>query len=59
MKLPTLAERRKRGDLVITFQAIALPNSPMKHLFPLSTTERTRGHKFKLSKEMFKTSIRR
>lgn len=58
MGLLTLVERRKRGDLITTFQALVLPNSPIKHLFILSNNERTRGHRLKLAKDKFRTSMR-
>jgi hypothetical protein len=58
MNLCSLSERRKRGDLIITYQALRSAHSPIKHLFPLETSKRTRGHAFKLLKDKFRTSVR-
>ena len=58
MQLPTLSDRRKRGDLIVTFQALKAPLSPIKHLFPLAHNSRTRGHCLKLSKDKFQTTVR-
>ncbi|KAJ3655200.1 hypothetical protein Zmor_014337 [Zophobas morio] len=58
MQLPTLSDRRKRGDLIVTFQALTAPLSPIKHLFPLAHNSRTRGHCLKLSKDKFQTTVR-
>ncbi|KAJ3659714.1 hypothetical protein Zmor_011388 [Zophobas morio] len=46
MGLPTLCNRLKRGDLILTFGALKDPQSPIRHLFPLNnipTLSRTRG----------------
>ncbi|KAJ3651938.1 hypothetical protein Zmor_017942 [Zophobas morio] len=58
MKLPTLAERRVRGDVIATFQALTNVNSPIKHLFSLNTDTRSRGHNFKLLNGKFHSTIR-
>jgi hypothetical protein len=47
MNLCSLFERRKRGDLIITYQALRSAHSPITHLFPLDTSKRTRGHAFR------------
>ncbi|KAJ3658826.1 hypothetical protein Zmor_010547 [Zophobas morio] len=58
MQLPTLSDRRKRGDLIVTFQALKAHLSPIKHLFPLAHNSRTRGHCLKLPKDKFQTTVR-
>ncbi|KAJ3645915.1 hypothetical protein Zmor_023534 [Zophobas morio] len=58
MKLPSLADRRVRGDMLTTFQAFTNISSPIRHLFPVNIDGRTRGHRFKLEKDNFRTSIR-
>ncbi|KAJ3659861.1 hypothetical protein Zmor_011524 [Zophobas morio] len=58
MKLPSLADRRVRGDMLTTFQAFTNVSSPIRHLFPVNIDGRTRGHRFKLEKDNFRTSIR-
>ncbi|KAJ3663463.1 hypothetical protein Zmor_007722 [Zophobas morio] len=58
MGLPTLSNRRKRGDLILTFRALKDPQSPIRHLFPLNTLSRTRGHCFKLVKDKFRSTVR-
>ena len=51
MCLPTLSDRRKRGDLILTFiRALKDPQSPIRHLFPLDIMSRTRGNYLKLVK---------
>ncbi|XP_063933937.1 uncharacterized protein LOC135145725 [Zophobas morio] len=58
MNLTTLTERRKRGDLVTTFQSLSNSQSPIHHLFTLSTDQRIWGHRFKLAKGQFITTVR-
>ncbi|KAJ3662060.1 hypothetical protein Zmor_006426 [Zophobas morio] len=58
MKLPSLADRHVRGDMLTTFQASTNISSPIRHLFPLKIGGRTRGDRFKLEKDNFRTSIR-
>ncbi|EFA07721.1 hypothetical protein TcasGA2_TC002199 [Tribolium castaneum] len=57
MRLPTLAHRRVRGDLLTTFQAITSKKSPIHRLFRINSSC-TRGHLYKLQKPNFKTSVR-
>ncbi|KAJ3654552.1 hypothetical protein Zmor_013731 [Zophobas morio] len=58
MNLTSLTQRRLRGDLIVTFQALTNQLSPIRHLFTLNTDQRTRGHRFKLLRELFRTTIR-
>ncbi|KAJ3646959.1 hypothetical protein Zmor_024514 [Zophobas morio] len=58
MKILTLSNRRVRGDLITTFQAMSNKSSPIHKLFILSAHTLTRGHSFKLAKEKFKTTVR-
>ncbi|KAJ3653056.1 hypothetical protein Zmor_018974 [Zophobas morio] len=58
MKIPTLSNRRVRGDLITTFQAMSNKSSPIRKLFILNSHTLTRGHSFKLAKEKFKTTVR-
>ncbi|KAJ3643568.1 hypothetical protein Zmor_026270 [Zophobas morio] len=55
MHLCPLSDRRKRGDLIITYQALSNSFFPMRHLFPPNTSDRTRGHPPKLRKLKFCT----
>ena len=58
LKLPTLAYRRRRADLIETYRIITHQHSvntdclcskcPNKHMLELSTNTHTRGHKYKL-----------
>ncbi|KAJ3650051.1 hypothetical protein Zmor_021761 [Zophobas morio] len=58
MNLTSLTQRRLRGDFIVTFQAFANQLYPIRHLFTLNTDQRTRGHRFKLLREVFRTTIR-
>ncbi|KAJ3652699.1 hypothetical protein Zmor_018641 [Zophobas morio] len=58
MHLCPLSDRRKRGDLIIAYQALSNSLSPMRHLFPLNTSDSTRGHSLKLHKLKFCTLAR-
>ncbi|KAJ3647056.1 hypothetical protein Zmor_024604 [Zophobas morio] len=58
MSLPTLKDRRIRGDVIFTFKSLRLEDPLMQDLFTLSPYSRTRGHCFKLKKENFRTTVR-
>jgi hypothetical protein len=59
MNLPLLSDKRKRGDIILVYQALtADKNSPFKHLFPLNDGGGTRGHDLKLAKDNFRISAR-
>lgn len=59
LKLPTLAHRRRRGDMLQTFKIIkGIENIPSERFFSVITTSTTRGHSFKLEKPRCRTSIR-
>ncbi|KAJ3645724.1 hypothetical protein Zmor_023361 [Zophobas morio] len=58
MQLPLLSNRRVRGDVITVYNALTDDNSPIKHIFPLNTDGRTRGHSYKLLKDRFRTSVR-
>lgn len=51
MGLPTLADRRTRGDLIVTFRALHDSfGVDMRHLFILNSDGRLRAHEFKLKR---------
>ena len=57
--LPTLEQRRERGDLIEVFKLInRLENVDYRQFFELDTKCRTRGHKFKITKERSRLDIR-
>ncbi|KAJ3662649.1 hypothetical protein Zmor_006988 [Zophobas morio] len=58
MKIPIFSDRRARGDLIMTFQAISNKSSPIHKLFVLSSHTLTRGHSYKLAKDKFKIRVR-
>lgn len=59
LKLSSLSDRRKRGDLIITYRIIHNHfDSDMDSLYSFNTDERLRGHSLKLSKEKFHTTSR-
>ena len=58
MQLTTLSDRRIRGDLITTFQALTNPISPIRQLYMMNLDPRLRGHKFKLQKQKFYTTPR-
>ncbi|MEW8548044.1 MAG: hypothetical protein AB2693_31460 [Candidatus Thiodiazotropha sp.] len=58
LKLPSLAHRRKRGDMIQTFKIIhGFEDIPSERFFKISTST-TRGHHFKLEKSHCKTTMR-
>lgn len=59
LALPSLSERRIRGDQIFTWRALHDQfSTDMSNLYELSNQERLRGHPFKLVREAFRTSIR-
>ena len=44
MNLCSLSDRRKRGDLIIVYQALSDDRSSVKLLFSLDPNKCTRGH---------------
>ena len=59
MDLPTLAYRRKRGDLIEAFKYTHGLYGVNSELLPKDTGNRTRGHKYKLAKRNCKLDIRK
>ncbi|KAJ3655193.1 hypothetical protein Zmor_014330 [Zophobas morio] len=58
MHLPSLVDRRGRGAMITTFQALTNNNSVIRFFFKLDMRGRTRGNSFKLVKGNFKTTGR-
>ncbi|MES9971492.1 MAG: reverse transcriptase family protein, partial [Candidatus Thiodiazotropha sp.] len=59
LKLPTLAHRRRRGDMLQTFKILnGLEDIPSERFFNVATNSSTRGHNFKLEKPRCNTSFR-
>lgn len=59
MKLPTLAHRRRRGDLIQTFKILHnIEVIPYERFFTIVSNPTTRGHNFKLDKPRCRTSFR-
>lgn len=59
MKLPSLVERRSRGDLIVTYRALSGRfGVDLSHMFELNLN-RLRGHSFKLKKQTFTSTVRR
>ena len=56
LNLPSLNYRRIRGDMIQVYTILQNENQT---LLKLNTDNRTRGHKFKLSKEYSRTEIRK
>ena len=58
--LPTLEERRDRGDLIEVFKIVkGLTKVDYKNWFVMSKESRTRGHSYKLVKSRSKLEVRR
>ncbi|MES9879908.1 MAG: reverse transcriptase family protein [Sedimenticola sp.] len=58
LKLPTLAHRRRRGDMIQTFKIIrGIEDIPSDRFFTICHS-RTRGHEYKLAKPRCTTSFR-
>ena len=58
LKLPTLAHRRIKGDLIQTYKILhGLENIPIERFFVL-TESRIRGHNYKLEKSRCNTTFR-
>ena len=58
LKLPTLAHRRIRGDLIQTYKILhGFENIPEERFLVLSES-RTRGHNYKLEKSRCNTTFR-
>ena len=59
LKLPSLAHRRRRGDMIQTFKIIkGIEDIPSKRFFKLCTSSSTRGHSLKLEKPRCRTTLR-
>ena len=59
LKLPSLAHRRRRGDMIQTFKIIkGIEDIPSKRFFKLCTSSSTRGHSLKLVKPRCRTTLR-
>ena len=59
LKLPSLAHRRKRGDMIQTFKIIkGIEDIPSDRFFKLSNSSSTRGHSLKLEKPRCRTTMR-
>lgn len=60
LQLTSLNIRRERGDLIQYFKILTSHNPAvdLSYLFVLNTDERLRGHRLKLVKENFKTTVR-
>lgn len=57
--LPSLADRRRRGDMIQTYRVLHNTFSVnLSSLFVLNLDERLRGHLYKLVRENFKSSAR-
>ena len=58
--LSTLDERRNRGDLIQVFKIIKkIDNLEYSNFFKFATTDRTRGHRYKLAKDRSKLEVRK
>ena len=59
LKLPTLQFRRLRTDLIQVYKIMSgKDNINPEKMFVLSRNTRTRGHKFKIEKQGFRTNLR-
>ena len=59
LKLPSLAHRRRRGDMIQTFKIIkGIEDIPSERFFRLCTSSSTRGHSLKLEKPRCRTTLR-
>ena len=59
LHLPTLNQRRLRGDLIFAYKALnGFFDQKTQHLFVLNQDNRLRGHPLKLAKERFRTKQR-
>ena len=59
MDLPSLAYRRKRGDLIEAYKYTHGYYSVNEGLLERETDKRTRGHQYKLKKKGFNTNLRK
>lgn len=58
--LPTLEERRTRGDLIEVFKTIkGLNKSDFRNFFTIDHSSRTRGHRFKIVKHGSRLDVRK
>ena len=58
--LTTLEDRRNRGDMIQVFKIVkGLDKLEQNNFFALEGTDRTRGHRFKLSKNTSRLEIRK
>ena len=58
-KLPSLAHRRRRDDMIQTFKIIkGIEDIPSERFFKVSKESSTRGHSLKLEKPRCKTTVR-
>ena len=59
LNLPTLQNRRLRGDLINVYKILSNEKSESKHLLPLNKSNyKTRGHDRKLEKNRFNCKLR-
>ena len=59
LKLPSLAHRRRRGDMIQAFKIIkGIEDIPSERFFKLCTSSSTRGHSLKLEKPRCRTTLR-
>ena len=59
LKLPSLAHRRRRGDMIQTFKIIkGIEYIPSERFFKVCKESSTRGHSLKLEKPRCKTTVR-
>ena len=58
LRLPTLAFRRLRGDMIETFKYTHNISEQVRDLLPMEVNIRTRGHNYKLKKPRANTNIR-
>ena len=59
LKLPSLAHRRRRGDMIQTFKIIkGIEDIPSERFFKLCASSLTHGHSLKLEKACCRTTLR-
>jgi hypothetical protein len=58
LKLPTLAHRRRRGNMIKIYKYFQNPNNYINSLSLKLANTRTRGHNLKLMKQRVKTNLR-
>lgn len=56
LDLPSIEERKNRGDLIMTFRILTESFTVnLNHLYSLRNDDRLRGHRYKLQRETFKS----